>query len=160
MSEKIILVAMTEDRLIGRGQAIPWHLPAELRLFRQLTLGHPVIMGRRTFEAIGRPLPGRRNLVVSRTLAPAADIEICRSVEEALARTEAADRVFLIGGRGIFQAALAVADTLRISWVSGQYEGDVYFPEYDPQEWQVVEQSDGGAFRHLVYRRKSVRREA
>ena len=154
MAEKIILVAMTEERLIGRGGALPWHLPAELRLFRQLTLGHPLIMGRHTFEAIGRPLPGRRNLVVSRTLAPAAGIEVCRRFEEALARAEEAERVFLIGGRGIFAAALPVADTLRISWVRGRYEGDVYFPEYDPGEWEMVEQHDEGEFRHVVSRRK------
>jgi dihydrofolate reductase len=152
--EKIILVAMTGDRVIGRGNTIPWHLPAELRLFRELTLGHPVIMGRRTFESIGRPLPGRRNLVVSRTLPPAPDeVEVCRSLDEALQRAAPARKVFFIGGAEIYRQALPLADTLRISWIAGRYEGDVLFPEFAPAEWEAVEETAFADFRHAVYRR-------
>lgn len=152
--EKIILVAMTEDRLIGRGNDIPWHLPAELRLFRELTTGHAVVMGRRTFESIGRPLPQRRNLVVSRTLSDAPGVDICRSLEQALALTGGEEKVFLIGGRQIFCEALPIADRLLISWIKGEYAGDVYFPEIDWSRWQVESEEDYQEFRHLSYRRR------
>lgn len=156
--EKIILVAMTRDRVIGRGGAMPWHLPAELRFFRELTVGHPVVMGRRTYEAIGRPLPQRRNLVLSRTLPPAPGIEVCRDFPEALARLVGAAKVFFIGGREIFEEALPVADVLRISWIERKYPGDVFFPDVDWNAWQAVEENAYPQFRHVVYRR--VRRES
>jgi dihydrofolate reductase len=152
--EKIILVAMTEDGVIGRGNALPWHLPEELRLFRELTLGHPVIMGRRTLEAIGRPLPERRNLVLSRTLSPAAGVEICRDFDAALRLAASAAKVFFIGGREVFARALPIADVLRVSWIAGDYPGDVFFPKVDWERWKPVEEVEGTGFRHVAYWRR------
>ncbi len=152
--EKIVLVAMTEKRVIGRGNTIPWHLPLELDLFRRLTVGNTVVMGRRTFEAIGRPLPQRRNLVVSRTLPAARGIEACRSLQEALARGKGAEKLFFIGGRDIYAEALLIADLLRISWIFGDYAGDVCFPPVSLSEWEIIESADYPQFRHILYRRK------
>ncbi len=154
MQKKIILVAMTEAQVIGREGAIPWHLPAELRLFRQLTVGHPLLMGRRTFESIGRPLPNRRNLVVSRSLGPAPGIEICRSFAEALAQAAGAEKLFFIGGRSIYTQALPIADSLRISWIAGDYPGEEHFPAWDRGEWEEMESCQFPDFRHVLYRRR------
>ncbi|MFA5515358.1 MAG: dihydrofolate reductase [Desulfuromonadales bacterium] len=154
---KIILVAMTEQRVIGCGNAIPWHLPQELRLFRALTQGHTIVMGRRTFEAIGGPLPDRRNLVVSRTLPPAMPgVEICRNLQEALALGGDAEKLFFIGGRDIYAEALPMADELRISWIIDEYAGDILFPPFSLATWETVEATQYPHFRHVLYRRKQL----
>jgi dihydrofolate reductase len=151
--EIVILVAMTAAGVIGRDNTIPWHIPEELRLFRQLTVGHSVLMGRRTFESIGRPLPQRRNLVLSRSLSPAPGVEICPSFAEALART-AGEKLFIIGGRRLYAEALPVADALHISWIAGDYPGDVLFPPFSLADWEEVTAVEHPQFRHLFYRRR------
>jgi dihydrofolate reductase len=153
--KKIILAAMTEAQIIGRHGAIPWHLPEELQLFRQLTVGHTLIMGRRTFESIGRPLPNRRNLVVSRSLRPVSGIEICRSFAEAMRRAGGDDDLFFIGGRSIYVQALPIADFLRISWIFGSYPGDAFFPPWRRECWEAAEIREFPTFRHILYRRSS-----
>lgn len=152
--EIIILVAMTEGRVIGRDNAIPWHIPDELRLFRRLTLGHAVLMGRRTFASIGQPLPQRRNLVLSRTLPATPGVEICRSFAEALERIPAG-KLFIIGGRSLYAEALPIADFLRISWVAGDYPGDVRFPAFSLAGWEAVATVEHPQFRHVCYRRRA-----
>ncbi len=155
--QKIILVAMTEDRVIGREGRIPWHIPEELRLFRDLTIGHSVLMGRRTFESIGRPLPERRNIVLSHTLEPTPGIIICASLQKGLAEGAAYGRkIFIIGGRQIYQEALPIADFMRISWIAQKYDGDVYFPEFSARQWEVIREHDYPGFRHLYYRRRGI----
>lgn len=131
---------MTATRVIGYQNAIPWHVPADLKLFRQLTIGKPIIMGRKTFESIGRPLPKRHNLVVSRSLAPQAGITVLPSLEAALKRAaELAEHSCIIGGAAIYQAAMPIADELAVSWIPGEYPGDRYFPAIDPAIWRSVE---------------------
>jgi dihydrofolate reductase len=155
-ASKIIIVAMTEDWLIGRNGTIPWQIPEELRLFRELTIGHTLIMGRRTFQSIGRPLPGRRNIVVSRSLPPTPEVEICPDLETALALAEQGEKtkIFFIGGAQIYAAALPLADILHISWIRGEYHGDTWFPPFSEAEWVVDSERDYGLFRHVVYRRR------
>ncbi len=151
---------MTQERVIGASGRLPWHLPEDLRLFRGLTYGHAVVMGRRTFESIGRPLPGRRNLVVSRTLPPSPDIEVCRSFEEALARTaDLSGRVFFIGGPGIYAQALSVADLLIVTWVEQDVKGDVHFPAFNASEWTAERTEPGSGFVRVWYRRTRVARD-
>jgi dihydrofolate reductase len=149
-----VLAAMTASRVIGRDNQLPWHIPEELDLFRRLTIGGTLIMGRRTFEAIGRPLPGRRNIVVSRTLIPTTGIEICTSFVQALRQTAGEKEVFAIGGRQIFAEALPLADYLRISWLHQEYAGDVFFPHLAEETWRVQSREEFAEFTHILYRRK------
>jgi dihydrofolate reductase len=155
-ASRIIIVAMTESRLIGREGAIPWQIPEELRLFRELTIGHTLIMGRRTFQSIGRPLSGRRNIVVSRSLPPTPGVEIRPDLETALELAESGGekKIFFIGGADIYGAALSLADTLHISWIRGEYEGDTWFPPFSEAEWVMGSERDYGLFRHAVYHRR------
>lgn len=153
--QKIILVAMTRDRVIGREGRIPWNIPEELRLFRELTSGHSVVMGRRTFESIGRPLPERRNIVISSTLPPTPGIIVCSSLRKALAEGAAFGRkIFLIGGHQVFAESLPLADLLRISWIDGDYAGDVLFPPFDLSQWEEIHSQEYSGFRHVLYGRR------
>ena len=148
MKQRIsIIAAMTEDRVIGRDNKLPWHIPEDLKRFKNLTTGHPVIMGRRTFESIGRLLPGRTNISISRDLNYAVeDAVIVHSLEEALVEAESAEgseEIFIIGGGQIFTQAIGMADRLYLTIVHARVTGDAYFPEY--QEFgKVVERDDHG----------------
>ncbi len=136
-----IIVAAAENGVIGRDNGLPWHLPDDLRRFKALSLGKPVAMGRRTFESIGRPLPGRRSIVVSTTLpdpAPAG-VERARSLEEALEMTEGAGgAVFVIGGAALYAAALPRARVVHLTELDEPVEGDVVFPPFDRSAWRCV----------------------
>lgn len=150
--EKIIIAAVAENGVIGRDGKIPWHLPEEQALFRRLTLGHTLIMGRDTFASIGRPLDGRRNIVVSRTLAPRPDIDVCRSFSEALHLAEKAGRqIFFLGGVDIYQKALSLADRMLISRISGTFSGDTYFPAFTREQWHLVEEQQHETFILQIY---------
>lgn len=139
-----LIAALAENRVIGRQGNLPWHLPADLRRFKALTMGHTLVMGRRTFESIGRALPGRRSLVLSRDpdYRPAAEVEVVGSLEEALDRARAAgeDEVFIIGGAEVYRAALPLAHRLYLTLVHAEVEGDVRFPEVDLGEWRLLEE--------------------
>ena len=134
--EVVLIVAMARNRVIGRDGTLPWHLPEDLKRFRQLTMGHPIIMGRKTWDSIGRPLPGRRNIVVSRNPGLALEgAETAASVEDALKLTADADTVFVIGGEQIYRAALPLADRIELTLIDADVEGDTSFPEIKPDEW-------------------------
>lgn len=142
-----LLVAMARDGLIGAEGRLPWHLPADLKRFRRLTLDHPIIMGRRTYESIGRPLDRRTNIVLSRSLIkPPPGRLLARSFDEALALAAASggerapEEVFVIGGAAVFRAALPVAGRIDRTIVEGDWSGDVFFPNdaFDPRQWRVV----------------------
>lgn len=127
---------MAANRLIGRAGSLPWHLPEDLKFFKSLTLGHPVIMGRKTHESIGRPLPNRRNIVLSRTASTAtastgpAPVEIINSPGE-LAHLGLTGRVFVIGGAEIYQLLLPLCASVIVSRVAGDWEGDAYMPSFE-----------------------------
>ena len=140
MSKTILtlIAAVSRNGIIGRDNALPWHLPADLRHFKELTTGHAVIMGRKTWESLPekfRPLPGRQNIVVTRNAsfqAPGADV--ATSLPAALALTKGHE-AFVIGGAELYSAALPLAERLQLTEIDADYEGDTWFPARDPQEW-------------------------
>lgn len=127
------------NRVIGKDNAMPWHLPADLRHFKTITMGKPVIMGRKTFESIGRALPGRYNIVVTRDMGyKAQGATVVHSSGEALAAVGEVDEVMVIGGQSLFEEFLPKAGTLYLTLVEAQVEGDTYFPEYSRADWEEV----------------------
>jgi dihydrofolate reductase len=137
---KSLVVAMARNRVIGRDNALPWKLPADLAYFKKVTMGHPVIMGRRTYESIGKPLPGRKNIVVSRNrhfVAPGCTV--VPSLEAAYRAAGDVEEVSVIGGTSIFAAALPTADCIHLTEVEADVEGDTWFPEFDRAEWKEKE---------------------
>lgn len=128
-----IIAAISENRGIGKNNKLLWHIPQDLSRFKKITLGHPVIMGRTTFESLGKPLPERDNIIVTRDLNyQAQGCIICHSIEEALKVAEKKDReeIFVIGGGQIYQQAIKYADKLYLTIVSGNFEADTFFPDY------------------------------
>jgi len=149
-----IIAAMTADRVIGQDGQLPWSLPEDVRLFRELTLGGILIMGRRTFESLRGPLDRRHNLVISRTLPELPGITICRSWEEALqVARQLAKKTWVIGGSNIYHKALKGAQQLIVSWVEGDYPGDVLFPALWRVDWGLLSQTTHQGFIQCRYRR-------
>jgi dihydrofolate reductase len=134
----IIIVAMDEQRGIGFKNKLPWNVPEDMMHFRNTTLTHPIIMGRKTFESIGRPLPMRKNLVVSRN--PTSSF-LYGSIEAAIKDADDSD-IFIIGGAEIFRQALPMADKLIVTHLHNTYECDTFFPEIDPLQWEAVRCSE------------------
>jgi dihydrofolate reductase len=153
--ELIIVVAMTRQRVIGCAGRLPWHIPEDLRLFRELTTNQTVIMGRKTFASIGCPLPERRNLVVSRTLPATPGVEICRSFPEAMQMAAAgAKRIFVIGGKDLYRLALPLAGSMVVSWIREDHAGDTFFPEFDPEDWSVEKTDEYPEFIRVWYKKR------
>lgn len=139
-----LIVAEAENHVIGHDNRLPWHLPADLARFKRLTMGHHIVMGRRTYEAIGRALPGRTNVVLTRRRDFDAGDESVRCVASldeglALAREAGDDEPFVIGGGQVYEEALAIADRIYLTRVQGAFDGDAFFPELDPAAWRVTE---------------------
>jgi dihydrofolate reductase len=134
-----MIVAHANNRVIGKNNDMPWHLPADLAYFKKTTLGKPIIMGRKTYQSIGRPLPGRKNIVISRDdNFQAEGVEVVNSVDAALALVVDSAEVMVIGGGAIYQHCLAAAQRLYITHINADIDGDTYFPEYDLTVWQKV----------------------
>lgn len=160
-----LIAACDRNRVIGRDNGMPWHLPEDLRRFKQLTMGAPVVMGRKTFESIlaslGRPLPGRRNLVVSRSASfTQTDVTTYRSLDAALEATAAEPRVFVIGGGELYALAMSQASTIHLTEIDAAHEGDTHFPPIDPREWRetareahVSAGAEGLRFAFVTYER-------
>ena len=137
-----LVVAVARNGVIGRDNRLPWRLPADLRRFKALTWGHVVIMGRRTFESIGRPLPGRRFVVLSRrTDFHPPGVRVAGSLAEALAAAAGEEEVFVIGGAQLFTEALPLAHRVYLTLVDAAPEGDVRFPELPPDAWRLGEET-------------------
>jgi dihydrofolate reductase len=131
---------MARNRVIGRDNRLPWRLPADLAYFKQVTMGHPVVMGRRTYESIGKPLPGRLNIVVSRNPAfRAPGCTVVSSLDEAWRVGADAPEVSVIGGTSLFAESLPVADRIHLTEVEAEVPGDTWFPEFDRSEWHQSE---------------------
>lgn len=153
-----IVVAYAQNRCIGRDNSLPWHIPADLAHFKQSTLGHPIIMGRKTWESIGRPLPGRKNLVISRNpdfSTPGATL--CQSLDEALQQCADAPVVCIIGGAQIYEQALPRVDEIYATEVHELVKGDSFFPPLGA-EWHEVERQpqppqNGHHFDFVVYKK-------
>jgi dihydrofolate reductase len=153
-----IIVAMTRNRVIGSGRKLPWHLPEELQLFKQLTMGCTIIMGRKTYTSIGHPLQGRHSIVLSRTQDELPGVQVCDSFIAGLtAAAQMGHPVFVIGGAELYRKALSIASDLHISWVKNDVPGDVFFPEFDLAEWSTSKEVDYTGFLYTLYRRKAGR---
>jgi dihydrofolate reductase len=139
-----LIVAMAKNRAIGKDNALPWHIPEDLKRFKALTMGHPIIMGRKTFDSIGRPLPGRRNIVISRNRTLAIPgVDVAGSLEEALAACSAEPELFVIGGEQIYAQALVHADRIEMTEIEQAVDGDAFFPPIDDAMW--IETSSAAA---------------
>ena len=143
--QKNIIVAIADNNAIGKDNELLWHISEDLRFFRRTTLGWPVIMGRKTFESIGRALPGRVNVVISRGFTTGEDVEVVGSLEEAFATAESTnlEKCFVMGGGQIYAQALELADRLVVTHVHTVIEdADTFFPPIDPQVWAVSDRSE------------------
>jgi dihydrofolate reductase len=163
-----LIAAMSENRVIGRGNRLPWHMPADLKRFKRLTTGHAVIMGRRTFESMKcRPLPNRTNIVLTRQpgFHAAENVQIARSLDEALDLARSAEKngkeIFILGGSEIFEQALPRADRIYLTVIHAAIPGDAYFPEIDSQQWALIDEErhdaderNADAYSFRVYERK------
>ncbi|MEO9275721.1 type 3 dihydrofolate reductase [Marinomonas sp. 5E14-1] len=164
-----LIVAMSTNRTIGINNSLPWHLPNDLKYFKQATMGKPIIMGRKTFESIGKPLPGRRNIVISRGSSYQAEgIDVVTSLEDAISLGEdiclvnGQEEVMVIGGAQIYELALEKADRLYITHVDANVEGDAFFPEVDWSSYSLIGEEAFAAqepnpydYRFSVYQRVS-----
>ncbi len=163
-----MIVAQAENRVIGRENQLPWHLPGDLKYFKEATMGKPIIMGRKTFDSIGRPLPGRLNIVITRDKDYQPDnVKVVHSLDEAIDMAEAqalidgVEEAMVIGGEQIYAQALAKADHLYVTQVHAEVEGDAYFPQFDLDEWlelgresHLAEGKNPYDYSFIIYRRK------
>ncbi len=141
-----LVVAASSNNVIGRDGGLPWHLPDDLRQFKRLTMGKAVIMGRNTYESIGRPLPDRRNIVMTRNADYVADgCDVVSSVSEAIDAVEGAEEAMIIGGGQVYRDFLPLADRIYLTRVQAEVEGDTYFPEIDEATWRLVSSEHHGA---------------
>ncbi|MBU1566458.1 MAG: dihydrofolate reductase [Proteobacteria bacterium] len=158
--EIIIIAAMARNRVIGRDNKLPWHIPEELRLFKKTTIGYPMIMGRKTFDSFPAPLPGRRHIILSRNpkYSPRGG-EYAPSLAAALNLCDQSDKVFIIGGAQIFTQAIPVATTITLTLIDREVVGDVSFPEFSEKEFCLTASThypDGTEpFTVVTYRRQS-----
>jgi dihydrofolate reductase len=142
-----LIWAMASNAVIGRDGRLPWHLPDDLKHFKAITLGHPVVMGRRTYQSVGKPLPGRSNLVLSRGAFAAAGVVVVPSLEAALehARAAGAAWVWVIGGAAVYASALPLADRLEVTRVHAEIDGDVKFPAVEWSKFRCTHSEEHGA---------------
>ena len=165
-----VIAAVAHNGVIGKENRLLWRISEDLRRFKAITLGHPVVMGRKTWESLGRPLPGRTHVVISRQRGfvpvdaegkPAPDVRVAGSLEEAMAIFPREEEVFVIGGGEIYRQAMEIADTFYLTEVEADYEGDTFFPAWDPAGWQELftERHERGAqFEHPFVFRDFVRK--
>lgn len=152
-----LVAALARNSVIGASGKLPWHLPEDLKHFKKLTLGHPVIMGRRTWDSLGKPLPGRENIVISRkTGFEAPGASVAASVEAAIALCAGEPAAFVIGGAEIYAAALPLADGLVLTEIDRDYEGDTRFPDWDRKCWRATQKethtsAEGVRFDFVLY---------
>jgi len=139
-----IIVAMDMNRVIGKDNQLPWRLPRELQYVKQTTMGHPIILGRKNYEAIGRPLPGRRNIVMTKDPQFSAEgCEIAHSVEEVYQLCEGEEEIFIFGGEQIYKLFLEKTDKLYVTVIHHEFEGDTFFPEIDYNQWKEISKVQG-----------------
>lgn len=162
MTSVAIIVAMAKNRTIGLDNTLPWRIPADLKHFKKLTMGHHMIMGRKTFESIGKPLPGRSTVVVSRDRDLKIDgCTVVHSLPEAIATCARDPQIFVVGGADIYAQTLELADTLFITEIQQDVVGDAQFPEFDRTKWQEVSREQHSQqepqpleYHFVTYRRK------
>ena len=151
-----IISALTRKGVIGKENAMPWHISEEARHFKRLTVGGTLIMGRKTFESLGaRPLPKRHHIIVSRSMPETEGIDVCRTLEEALERADTYEgEIFCAGGAEIYRQCRPNPSRLYLSYIKQDFPGDTYFPEFDLTDWRVVKEEDHEAYVFTEYERK------
>jgi len=137
-----LIVAVSTNNVIGKNNQLIWHLPADLKHFKQLTTGHTVFMGRKTYDSIGKPLPNRRNVVISRSVDKIEGCEVAASLEEALQLSQEEKEVFVIGGAEIYRQVLPLAHRIYLTQIHQDFDGDTFFPSIDFQSWQETSRED------------------
>lgn len=158
-----IIVAMGANRAIGKGNELLWHLPADFKHFKSVTMGKPILMGRKTYESIGKPLPGRKNIVITRDESFFAEgVVVVHSIDAALSEAKEHQEVMVIGGASFYQQMLPLVDRLYVTEVHQTFVADAFFPEINSNDWRVVEQSEYAAddkhaydFSFITYQRIS-----
>ena len=164
MAEVIIIVAVAKNNVIGRDGALPWHLPSDLRHFKKTTMGYPLIMGRKTYDSIGRPLPGRDNVVLTRN--PELELPGCivvHTMEEALDHCRTQEKVFIIGGADIFRLAMPMTDTIIYTALEREVEGDVFLDPIDTDTFEIVDRKmcdEEEPYQIIRYERKKTNQRA
>lgn len=137
LSRIVLIAALTENHVIGRDNALPWRLPNDLKHFKAKTLGRTIIMGRKTFESIGRPLPDRRTIVVTRNAAFSHDgITTAASLDDAIKQASDQDEIYIVGGAQVYEQAIDLADRLELTLVHTNLDGDAFFPDFPDDKWQ------------------------
>ena len=155
-----LIVAIGKNRVIGVNNSLPWHLPEDLKRFRAITTGHHIIMGRKTYDSLGRLLPGRTTVIVTRNQAYKVEGAIVvHSLKDAIAACGNDEEVFLIGGAELYKDGLKLANKLYVTEINAEYEGDAFFPEFDLSEWiagdtEAYTSSNGLGFSYITYQRK------
>lgn len=149
MTELAIVVAVAANGVIGSNNELPWRLPEDLKYFKRTTMGHPIVMGRKTFDSIGKPLPGRKNIVVTRQTDWQHDgVDVVHNLEDAISlakkvcREEGVERAMLIGGANLYEQALPECERLYLTEVHADVEGDAFFPKFARQQWREIERED------------------
>lgn len=137
-----IVVAISENNAIGKNNQLLWHLPADLKHFRLITTGHTVIMGRKTYDSVGKPLPNRRNIIITRQDITIEGCEVVKSIEAALALCADEEEVFIVGGAEIYRQAMHLTDRIYLTIVHQKFEADSFFPEINYNEWRETERED------------------
>ena len=135
-----LIAAMDNNRLIGKDNDLPWHLPADLQHFKSVTMNKPILMGRKTYDSIGRPLPGRQNIVITRNDIKIEGVTVVNSIDEAISSAKDAEEVMVIGGSSIYELVLPEVQRMYLSFVEGEFEGDAWFPEFDENEWKIIDE--------------------
>jgi dihydrofolate reductase len=139
-----IVVAISENNAIGKDNKLLWYLPRDLKHFKEITSGHTVIMGRKTYDSVGKPLPNRRNIIITRQQIEIAGCEVVNSIDDALALCKDEAEVFIVGGAEIYKQALSKTDRMYVTIVHETFEGDTYFPEIQENIWKEKEREDHG----------------
>ncbi|WP_462265049.1 dihydrofolate reductase [Mucilaginibacter sp.] len=138
MTKITIVVAIAQNKAIGKNNQLLWHLPADLKHFKEITSGHTIIMGRKTYDSIGKPLPNRRNIVITRQALQLPGCEVVPSLNAALALCQNETELYIIGGAQIYKEALPLTDTIYLTEVHQSFEADTFFPEIRPEEWEEI----------------------
>ncbi|HZG18180.1 MAG TPA: dihydrofolate reductase [Candidatus Bathyarchaeia archaeon] len=139
-----LIFAMDRNRLIGKNNELPWYLPADLQYFKRITSGHTVIMGRKTYDSIGKPLPNRKNVVITRdSYLRLEGCMTCTSIPEVLDIIGTEEEAFVIGGAEVYKQFLPVADRMYITFIDESFEGDAYFPPYEEEQWRLIHTEQG-----------------
>lgn len=140
-----LIVAMDENRLIGKDNQLPWHLPQDLAYFKRMTMNHKIVMGRKTYESIGKPLPGRENIIITRDSSYTKDgCKVLHSIDDILELSKATDEnVFVIGGAEIFKEILPYSDKLYMTHIHHEFEGDTFFSQLNDSEWETISVESG-----------------